>query len=147
MRIGTKLYSIFQTAGLAAPTMRLHAVIGGASALDEVHLDADQAAVLADDIVRLGLATATELGIETLVEHVIPTALWIDPCPLPTPSSTSAIASIRRAACASRLFAAAVRNSDAVNSVLVIATQPSAPPPALGRFEIVRFGNPPSESD
>jgi SAM-dependent methyltransferase len=69
--IGIKLYSIFQTAGLAAPTMRLHAVIGGANALDEVHLDADQAVVLADDVVRLGVATASELGIETLVERII----------------------------------------------------------------------------
>jgi ubiquinone/menaquinone biosynthesis C-methylase UbiE len=70
VRIGTKLYSIFQTAGLAAPTMRLHAVIGGASASDEVHPDADQAAVLADDIVRLGIATAGELGVETLVDRI-----------------------------------------------------------------------------
>jgi SAM-dependent methyltransferase len=70
VRIGTKLYSIFQAAGLAAPTMRLHAVIGGATALDEVHLDADQAVVLAADIERLGLATATELGAETLVERI-----------------------------------------------------------------------------
>ena len=70
MRIGTKLYSIFQTAGLKPPTMRLHAVIGGASAFDEVHLDADQAAVLADDIVRLGIATAVELGVETLVDRI-----------------------------------------------------------------------------
>jgi hypothetical protein len=70
VRIGTKLYSISQTAGLTPPTMRLHAVIGGASALDEVHLDADQAAVLADDIVRLGIATAGELGVETLVDRI-----------------------------------------------------------------------------
>lgn len=70
VRIGTKLYSIFQAAGLAAPTMRLHAVIGGANAQDEVHLDADQAVVLAADIERLGVATASELGAETLVERI-----------------------------------------------------------------------------
>jgi SAM-dependent methyltransferase len=70
VRIGTKLYSIFLAAGLAAPTMRLHAVIGGATALDEVHLDADQAVVLAADIERLGLATASELDAETLVERI-----------------------------------------------------------------------------
>jgi ubiquinone/menaquinone biosynthesis C-methylase UbiE len=68
--IGTKLYSKFLAAGLAAPTMRLHAVIGGATALDEVHLDADQALVLAADIERLGLATASELEAETLVERI-----------------------------------------------------------------------------
>jgi len=47
------------------------AVIGGANALDEVHLDADQAVVLAADIERLGVATASELGAETLVERII----------------------------------------------------------------------------
>ena len=61
VRVGIKLYSMFLAAGLAAPTMRMHAVIGGANALDEVHLDADQAVVLAADIERLGVATASEL--------------------------------------------------------------------------------------
>jgi SAM-dependent methyltransferase len=69
--IGIKLYSLFKAAGIEAPTMRLHAVIGGEKALDEVHLDADQAMVLADDIVRLGVATASELGIETLAERIV----------------------------------------------------------------------------
>jgi hypothetical protein len=50
--------------------MRLHAVIGGATALDEVHLDADQAVVLAADIERLGVARASELDAETLVERI-----------------------------------------------------------------------------
>jgi len=71
VRIGIKLYSVFQAAGLPGPTMRMHAVIGGASALDEVHLDADQAVVLAGDIERLGIATAAELGADTLVERII----------------------------------------------------------------------------
>jgi ubiquinone/menaquinone biosynthesis C-methylase UbiE len=71
VRIGVKLYSKFLAAGPTAPTMRLHAVIGGANALDEVHLDADQAVVLAADIERLGVATASELGAETLVERII----------------------------------------------------------------------------
>jgi ubiquinone/menaquinone biosynthesis C-methylase UbiE len=70
-RIGIKLYSVFQAAGLPGPTMRMHAVIGGATALDEVHLDADQAMVLAADIERLGIATAAELGADTLVERII----------------------------------------------------------------------------
>ena len=49
----------------------MHAVIGGANALGEVHLDADQAMVLADDIVRHGVATASDLGVETLVERIV----------------------------------------------------------------------------
>ena len=71
VEIGIKLYSVFQDAGLPGPTMRMHAVIGGATALDEVHLDADQAVVLAGDIERLGIATAAELGADTLVERII----------------------------------------------------------------------------
>jgi hypothetical protein len=50
--------------------MRMHAVIGGADALDEIHLDADQAVTLAGEIERLGVATASELGVETLVERI-----------------------------------------------------------------------------
>ena len=71
VRMGVKLYSTFLAAGLPGPTMRLHAIIGGAKAGDEVHLDADQAMVLAADIERLGVATASELDIETLVDRII----------------------------------------------------------------------------
>jgi SAM-dependent methyltransferase len=70
-RMGIKLYATFLAAGLPAPTMRLHAAIGGANALDEVHLDADQAVTLAADIVRLGIATASELDADTLAERII----------------------------------------------------------------------------
>jgi SAM-dependent methyltransferase len=70
VRMGTKLYSTFCAAGLAGPTMRMHSIIGGANACDEVHLDADQALVLASEIERLGIATASELDIETLVERI-----------------------------------------------------------------------------
>jgi len=69
-RMGVKLYSTFRAAGLEGPTMRMHAIIGGANASDEVHLDADQALVLASDIEQLGIATASELDIETLVERI-----------------------------------------------------------------------------
>ena len=62
-----------------------------------------------------------------------------------TPSSTSASASIRRAAVASRLFPAAQRSSAAVSSILVIATADdiSLLVCLYGReSEIRRFGNP-----
>jgi ubiquinone/menaquinone biosynthesis C-methylase UbiE len=71
VEIGPKLYSIFQDAGLPAPTMRLHAIIGGACASDEIHLDADQAMIVAGDIVRLGVATADELQIGTLFDRIV----------------------------------------------------------------------------
>jgi hypothetical protein len=68
--IGPKLYSLYQAAGLPGPKMRMHAIIGGAAAMEEIHLDADQAVTLESDIVRLGLAIASELGVETLVERI-----------------------------------------------------------------------------
>ena len=71
IRMGVKLYSTFLAAGLPGPTMRLHAVIGGANALDEVHLEADQAIVLAADMERMGVATADQLGINSLVERTV----------------------------------------------------------------------------
>jgi SAM-dependent methyltransferase len=68
--IGVKLHSLFMAAGLPGPQMRMRAVIGGADALDEIHLDADQAVTLAGEIERMGVATASELGVETLVERI-----------------------------------------------------------------------------
>jgi hypothetical protein len=69
--IGPKLYSLFTAAGIGPPTMRLHAIIGGPTARDEVHLDADQVVVMADEIVRLGLATSIELSADTLADRII----------------------------------------------------------------------------
>ena len=71
VRMGIKLYSTFLAAGLSAPTMRLHAVIGGANALDEVHLDADQAISLEAAMEKTGVATAAELGADSLVERIV----------------------------------------------------------------------------
>jgi len=68
--MGIKLYSTFLDAGLTGPTMRLHAIIGGANAVDEIHLDADQAMVLAADMERLGVVTTREINAETLVERI-----------------------------------------------------------------------------
>jgi ubiquinone/menaquinone biosynthesis C-methylase UbiE len=70
IRMGIKLYSTFLEAGLPGPVMRMHAIIGGANALDELHLDADQALVLAADTERLGIATASEVDAKTLVERI-----------------------------------------------------------------------------
>ena len=70
VRMGIKLYSTFLAAGLAAPTMRLHAVIGGAEALEEVHFEADVAVTLAPAMERTGVVTAHELGADSLVERI-----------------------------------------------------------------------------
>jgi ubiquinone/menaquinone biosynthesis C-methylase UbiE len=71
INVGLKLYSLFVAAGLDAPEMRCHAVIGGAGALDVIHFDADQSVVLADEIVRLGIASSDELSPSTLVERIV----------------------------------------------------------------------------
>jgi ubiquinone/menaquinone biosynthesis C-methylase UbiE len=71
VRMGIKLYSTFLAAGLAAPTMRLHAVIGGAKALEEVHFAADVAVTHAAAIERTGVATADELGADSLIERIV----------------------------------------------------------------------------
>ena len=70
VRMGIKLYSTFLAAGLAAPTMRLHAVIGGAEALEEVHFEADVAITLAAAMERTGVAAAEELGADSLIERI-----------------------------------------------------------------------------
>ena len=70
-RMGIKLYSTFLDAGLPGPTMRLHAVIGGAKALEDVHFEADVAITLAAAMERAGVATADELGADSLIERII----------------------------------------------------------------------------
>ncbi len=72
MRMGIKLHSTFLAAGLVAPTMRLHAAIGGgANALDQVHLNTDLAITLVAELERLGVAVTPEFGIDSLAERVI----------------------------------------------------------------------------
>jgi SAM-dependent methyltransferase len=72
LRMGIKLHSAFVRAGLPAPTMRLEALIGGGEdAADRLHLVADVAATLLSDMERLGVATAAEVGIDTLVDQML----------------------------------------------------------------------------
>jgi hypothetical protein len=69
VRMGIKLYSTFLAAGLAGPTMGLHAVIGGAKALEEVHFEPDGTISLAAAMERTGVATADELGADSCRGH------------------------------------------------------------------------------
>jgi hypothetical protein len=50
--------------------MRLHAVIGGANALEETHFEADVAVTLAAVMEQTGVVTADELGADTLLERI-----------------------------------------------------------------------------
>jgi SAM-dependent methyltransferase len=71
-RMGIKLHSAFVGAGLPAPSMQLEAVIGGgASSSDQVHFKTDLTCTLVSEMERLGIATASEIGAETLAERVL----------------------------------------------------------------------------
>ena len=70
LRMGIKLYSAFLDAGLPAPTMRSQATIaGGTHAAAVLHLELDQVVTLAAEMARLGVATAAEIGLDTLAER------------------------------------------------------------------------------
>jgi 2-polyprenyl-3-methyl-5-hydroxy-6-metoxy-1,4-benzoquinol methylase len=70
-RMGSKLHSTFVEAGLAAPSMRLEALLGGGSNAAEVlRLMVDLTQTLLPEMERLGVATAAEVGAETLYERM-----------------------------------------------------------------------------
>jgi SAM-dependent methyltransferase len=70
MEMGTKLYAAFVDAGLPPPSMRLEVVIGGANNDGLLHWMADLAGALVAAMEQYGVATAAELGLETLVERM-----------------------------------------------------------------------------
>jgi ubiquinone/menaquinone biosynthesis C-methylase UbiE len=71
-RMGLKLFSTFIAAGFPAPSMQLETLVAGAANnADPLHLVADLAGTLADAMERLGVATAPEIGLETLAERMI----------------------------------------------------------------------------
>ena len=70
VRMGIKLYSTFLAAGLPAPTTRLQALIGGAKASDVARFEADLAISLEAAMERTGVATAAELGADSLVDRI-----------------------------------------------------------------------------
>lgn len=70
-RMGTKLHATFVGAGLPSPTMGLEAPIGGGSViLPWLNLFKDLLASLLPEMERLGVATAAQVGVETLVERI-----------------------------------------------------------------------------
>lgn len=69
--MGCKLNATFLAAGLAAPAMRLEAVVGGGGArLDVLELVASLVGALLPEMERLGVASAEEVGIDTLLERM-----------------------------------------------------------------------------
>ena len=70
--MGVKLYATFLAAGLPAPVLRLESVIaGGANGLDQVHFEMDVVGTLVSEMERLGVATASDVDPDTLVDRVL----------------------------------------------------------------------------
>ena len=80
-RMGLKLHSTFVGAGLAAPSMRMESVIGGASGSEGRPLETDRVRMLVDvvagavrtllpEVERLGVATAVDVDIDTLATRM-----------------------------------------------------------------------------
>jgi SAM-dependent methyltransferase len=69
--MGTKLHGTFVGAGLGSPTMRLEAPVGGTPAnLTWLKRFRELIATLLPEMERLGVATAGQVDIETLVERI-----------------------------------------------------------------------------
>jgi SAM-dependent methyltransferase len=70
-RTGIKLHSTFVAAGLPAPPMRLGAVVGGgANSADCLGLVTDLLETLLPEMDRLGVATAADIGVNTLFQRM-----------------------------------------------------------------------------
>lgn len=71
-QMGLKLYSAYVAAGLPPPSVRLEAVIGGAADNpDRLFVVADLVTTLLPTMERLGIATAAEVGVDTLAERLL----------------------------------------------------------------------------
>jgi SAM-dependent methyltransferase len=74
--MGIKLHATFLAAGLPAPSMRMESVIaGGSTSLEQVHFEMDLAVTLAPEMERLGVASAEDVGAETLADRVFDEAI------------------------------------------------------------------------
>lgn len=70
-RMGIKLHAAFVKAGLPAPSMREHSFVGGGvNAADVIELVVSLVHTILPDMLRLGVATAAEVGAETLIERL-----------------------------------------------------------------------------
>jgi hypothetical protein len=71
MDMAALLYQAFVAAGLPAPAMRMQTYVGGgAGCADWLQAVADLVGSLLPAIETMGLATAAEVGIETLAERL-----------------------------------------------------------------------------
>ena len=71
MQMGLKLHSTFVAAGLPEPSMKVYSVLGGGkNAAQRVRMLVDLLRTLSDAATRLGVATASEIGLETLEKRM-----------------------------------------------------------------------------
>jgi len=72
VRLGARLVSVFEEAGLPLPTLRLEAVIGsGGRALEAVHLVTDLVETQLPTMERFGIARASEVDYPTLADRIL----------------------------------------------------------------------------
>lgn len=70
-RMGSKLHATFLAAGLPAPTLRLEAMaVAGKESILWLRLFKDLIATLLPEIERCGVASASEVAVETLVDRM-----------------------------------------------------------------------------
>ena len=78
-RMGKKLHSAFVAAGLAAPSMRLEAMIGaGTTAAEGLQFVADLVETMLPAMEREGIASVADVGLETLVARMLHEAVATD---------------------------------------------------------------------
>lgn len=71
VHMGSRLHATFLAAGLTAPILRLESAIGaGASASDCLHLVGDLIPILLPSMEQLDIATASEVGLDTLAARM-----------------------------------------------------------------------------
>lgn len=70
LRMGMKLYGTFLAAGLPAPLLRYEAPVGGGPVWQGPELLSDTVRALLPLILQFGIATAEDIGIETLSERL-----------------------------------------------------------------------------
>jgi hypothetical protein len=72
IRLGARLGSVFERAGLSGPTLRLESVIAsGPAAIDAVHLVTDLVATPLPNIERTGIANASEVELPSLAQRIL----------------------------------------------------------------------------
>lgn len=72
VRLGTRLASLFEDAGLPSPTLRMEAIIqSGPRAMDVVHLVTDLVETQLPSMERLGIVSASEIHFPTLVDRIL----------------------------------------------------------------------------